>query len=414
MPKREIEGDWVLGWPDRKRPAIIPGKDAEGRVINGRAPVTELAGLITPNEAYYIVNQLEAPEAVHPDDWKLSIKGEVERPFELDFENLMKLPGRSVRGVTECAGNDAGFFDYLRKGAKKPSRVNQQDMQKRAEQRVKGELPSSEEISSESTTTCAVSAGEFTGVPLVEVLKRAGIKPGAVCVRAQGFDTGHPDTAVIYRSVGTRNFEIPDPGVIHYEKALPLEKALDPDTILAWAQNGEYLWHVHGSPVRLIVPGWSGNWWVKWVEELEVMSTMPTPFYQREYFVYGESAQDPKKPPLMAMGVRNIITEPLDEDSPLPRGSHMIRGRAWSGKGAITRVEVSFDEGKTWTDAHLEEPRERWLWRRWSFLWEVDKPGQYKIMARATDETGRVQPQTPWNFQRKHFDWIVPTDVTIV
>jgi len=414
MPKREIEGDWILGWPDRKRPAITPGKDAEGRVINGRAPVTELEGLITPTEAYYIVNQLEVAEPVHPDDWSLAISGDVERPFELDFEALRKLPGRTVRAVTECAGNDAGYFDYLMRGAKKPSRVNQQDMQKRAEQRVKGELPSSEEISSESTTTCAVSAGEFTGVPLAEILKRARVKPGAVCVRAEGFDTGHPDTSVIYRSVGSRDFAIPDPGVIHYEKALPLDKALDPDTILAWAQNGEYLWHVHGAPVRLIVPGWSGNWWVKWLHQLEVMHTMPRPFYQTEYFVYGESAQDPVKPPLQAMGVRCIITEPLDEDSPLPRGSHMVRGRAWSGKGAIARVEVSVDGGKTWTDAHLEEPREKWLWARWSYLWQVDEPGAYRIMARATDETGRVQPQIPWNFQRKHFDWIVPTDVTII
>ena len=414
MPKREIEGDWILGWPDRKRPAITPGKDAEGRVINGRAPVTELEGLITPTEAYYIVNQLEVAEPVHPDDWSLAISGDVERPFELDFEALRKLPGRTVRAVTECAGNDAGYFDYLMKGAKKPSRVNQQDMQKRAAQRVKGELPSSEEISSESTTTCAVSAGEFTGVPLAEILKRAGVKPGAVCVRAEGFDTGHPDTSVIYRSVGSRDFAVPDPGVIHYEKALPLDKALDPDTILAWAQNGEYLWHVHGAPVRLIVPGWSGNWWVKWLHQLEVMHTMPRPFYQTEYFVYGESAQDPVKPPLQAMGVRCIITEPLDEDSPLPRGSHMVRGRAWSGKGAIARVEVSVDGGKTWTDAHLEEPREKWLWARWSYLWQVDEPGAYRIMARATDETGRVQPQIPWNFQRKHFDWIVPTDVTIL
>ena len=114
------------------------------------------------------------------------------------------------------------------------------------------------------------------------------------------------------------------------------------------------------------------------------------------------------------MGVRNIITEPLDEDSPLPRGTHMIRGRAWSGMGAIDRVEVSLDGGKTWNDAHLEEPRERWLWRRWSYLWEVDRPGEYRIMARATDAAGRVQPQTPWNYQRKHFDWIVPTEITIV
>ena len=82
MPKREIEGDWLLGWPDRKRPAIIPGKDAEGRVINGRSPVTELGGLMTPTEAYFIVNHLVTPDPVYPGDWKLAVKGEVERAFE--------------------------------------------------------------------------------------------------------------------------------------------------------------------------------------------------------------------------------------------------------------------------------------------------------------------------------------------
>jgi hypothetical protein len=106
--------------------------------------------------------------------------------------------------------------------------------------------------------------------------------------------------------------------------------------------------------------------------------------------------------------------DPLDEDSPLSRGEHKIRGLAWSGMGTITRVEVSVDEGATWHDAHLEEPRERWLWVRWSYLWDAKQAGQFRIRARATDETGRVQPQIPWNYQRKHFDGIVPTDVTIV
>jgi hypothetical protein len=116
---------------------------------------------------------------------------------------------------------------------------------------------------------------------------------------------------------------------------------------------------------------------------------------------------------ITAMGVRCVIVDPLDEDSPLERGSHKIRGLAWSGTGAVTRVEVSVDDGRTWIDAHLEEPRERWLWVRWSHLWEANEPGDYRILARATDETHRVQPQIPWNYQRKHFDGIVPTDVTI-
>ena len=113
------------------------------------------------------------------------------------------------------------------------------------------------------------------------------------------------------------------------------------------------------------------------------------------------------------MGVRCIIIDPLDEDSPLERGSHKIRGLAWSGMGGIKRVEVSVDEGRSWHDGHLEAPCEKWLWVRWSYLWDAGTPGHYHILARATDETGRVQPQTPWNYQRKHFDGIVPTDVTI-
>jgi DMSO/TMAO reductase YedYZ molybdopterin-dependent catalytic subunit len=413
MSRREIEGDWVYGWPDRKRATVIAGKDAEGRIINGRAPLVDLEGLITPTDAYYIVNQLEVPDPVHPDEWKLEISGGVERPLTLTLDDLRKLPGRTVRAVTECAGNDAGYYDYLSGAGIKPSRINKQDMQKRATARTERQLPSEQELSADSTTTCAVSAGEFTGVPLFEVLKRAGINPKSVCVRFQGFDRGRPDPAVIYRSVGHTNVQIPDRGIVNYEKALPLDKALHPDTLLAWAQNGEYMLHIHGAPVRLIVPGWSANWWVKWVDRIELMDAMPSLFYQHDYFILADGADDSNKQSITAMGVRCIIAEPLDEDSPLPRGTHMVRGRAWSGAGAISRVEVSFDEGLSWRDAHIEEPREKWLWSRWSVLWEVDRPGTYRILARATDECGRVQPQIPWNFQRKLFDGIVPTDVTI-
>jgi DMSO/TMAO reductase YedYZ molybdopterin-dependent catalytic subunit len=412
VPKKEIEGDWVMGWPDRKRPGLLAGKDAEGRVINGRAPVLDLEGLITPTDVYYIVNQLEVPEPVHPDDWRLVIDGAVGRPLEIDLDALRKLPGRTVRAVTECAGNDAGYFDYLTKGGRKPSRRNQQDMQKRAEMRVKGAVPSENEVSAESTTTCAVSAGEFTGVPLAEVLALAGVRTSAVAVRAEGFDTGRPDPAVQYRSVGTTDYQYVDPGIINYDKGLPLEKALHPDTLLAWAMNGEHLLHIHGGPVRLVVPGWSGNWWVKWLQRLEVTEQMPACYHQTHYFVLGKSADDPDRRMLTSMGVRCIITDPVDEDAPLPAGARRVRGLAWSGEGRIERVEVSLDGGATWRDAHLEEPRERWLWVRWSCPWDA-KPGAYKILARATDEKGRVQPQIPWNFQRKLCDWIVPAEVTV-
>jgi DMSO/TMAO reductase YedYZ molybdopterin-dependent catalytic subunit len=413
MPRREIEGDWILGWPDRKRPHLMEGKDGKGRVIFGRSPLRDLEGLITPVDSYYIVAQLQMPEPVHPDDWTLTIGGEVDRPFEVTFEELRKLPGRTVRAVTECAGNDADYFNYLRDGGRKPSLANKQDMQKLAQMMQAGEKPSIEELGEMIPSTGYLSAGEFTGVPLAEVLKKAGLKPNAVCVRFEGFDRGRPDPTVQYLSAGRTDIPIVDPGVINYDKAMPLVKALHPDTLLAWAQNGEYLQHVHGAPVRLVTPGWSGNWWVKWLQKIEVMDHLPDCYYQTQYFVFADTPESPERQMCTALGVKSHIIDPLEEDSPLVRGSHAIRGLAWSGAGMITRVEVSVDAGQTWHDAHIEEPGEKWLWRRWSYLWEVNKAGSYKLMARATDEEGRRQPQIKFNYQRKHFDGIVPVEVVV-
>jgi len=413
MSKREIDGDWVMGWPDRKRAELAAGNDAEGRVISGRTPILDQEGLITPTNTYYIVTQLDIPDPVHPDDWSMTVGGEVERPMMLNLDDLRRLPGRSVRAVTECAGNDEGFFDYERRGAPKPSRRHVPDLTRRASMKASRATPTNDELAGEMGNTCALSGGEFTGVPLAEVLKRAGVKPGAQWVWLKGFDHGRPDPAVQYRSMGRADVKVKDPGVINYDKALPLEKAMDPDTLLAWAQNGEWMLHVHGAPLRCVVPGWSGNWWVKWLSHIEVTRAMPPCYHQTEYFVYGATPEDPVKPMLTAMGVRCIVTYPLDEDSPLERGSHAIRGLAWSGMGRIATVEVSVDGGESWAKAHIEEPRERWLWARWSYLWTADQPGRQRILARAIDEQGRAQPQTPWNYQRKHFDGIVPSDVTV-
>ena len=413
MPKREIEGDWIMGWPDRKRLELQGGKDADGRVLSGRTPILDQEGLLTPTDSSYVVTQLDMPEPVHPDDWSLQIGGEAERELTLSLEGLRNFAGRSVRAVIECAGNDEGYFDYERRRMPKPSRRYVPDLSRRPAMKASRALPGNDELAAEMGNTCAMSGGEFTGVPLAEVLRHAGLKPGAQWVWLKGFDRGRPDPAVQYRSMGRVDVAVEDPGVIHYDKALPLDKALDPDTLLACAQNREWLLHVHGAPVRCIVPGWSGNWWVKWLSHIEVTREMPPCYHQTKYFVYGASPEDPVKPMLTAMGVRCIITSPLDDDSPLERGSHAIRGLAWSGMGRIARVEVSVDGGGSWNEAHIEEPRGRWLWVRWSWLRHAAAPGASGLLTRATDEAGRVQPQTPWNYQRKHFDGIVPSDVTV-
>src|SRR5215471_7465464 len=221
-------------------------------------------------------------------------------------------------------------------------------------------------------------------------------------IASAGEFTGVPPTA----QPGTPSF--------YYDKGLPLEKALHPDTILAWAQNGELLEHLHGAPMRLLVPGWSGNWSVKWVQRIEVTAEPPDCWYHWQFYYYGNSPDDPNKELITTIGVRSIVTFPRDDQTTLQRGTHVIRGRAWSGAGAITQVEVSVDGGQTWHPAHLEPPRERWLWGRWSYVWEA-QPGQYRVMSRATDEVGRVEPETPrYNNMRKNFSAIVATDVTVV
>jgi DMSO/TMAO reductase YedYZ molybdopterin-dependent catalytic subunit len=247
-----------------------------------------------------------------------------------------------------------------------------------------------------------LSASEWTGTPLFAVLEEAGLEPRARYVRAEGSDRGVPPTA----TAGTQPF--------YYDKALPLEKALDPDTILAWAQNGKLLEHLHGAPVRLLVPGWSGNWSIKWLTRLEVTETEPDCWYHYQFYYYGSSPDDPKKELITTIGVKSIITEPHDDTELLSPGIRVIRGYAWSGAGAITQVEVSVDGGETWSAAHLEPPRERFMWVRWSYRWDARQRGRYTLMSRATDEVGRAQSHEPrYNNMRKNFSAIVGYPVTV-
>jgi DMSO/TMAO reductase YedYZ molybdopterin-dependent catalytic subunit len=366
-------GSWH-GWPTKDiKPVTLT--DDEGRTVRIRTPVMDLEGPITPTDLHYTVQHFAVPPVVHANDWKLEIFGEVKTPLTLNFEQVRHFPGRSVRTVMECSGSDATYFEYFRGEGPRPSRT-QEGM--------------------------ILSASEWTGVPLAAVLYEAGLTAKSLYVRAEGNDLGVPATA----TEGTKPF--------YYDKGLPMEKALHPDTILAWAQNGQLLEHLHGAPVRLLVPGWSGNWSVKWLNKLEIMKQEPTCWYHYEFYYYGTSATDPNKELITTIGVKSIITHPNDDTETMSPGIHMIRGYAWSGAGAIAQVEVSVDGGETWHSAHIEPPRERFMWARWSYHWNVRHKGRYTLMSRATDEVGRVQSREPlYNNMRKNFSAIVGYTVTV-
>jgi hypothetical protein len=148
--------------------------------------------------------------------------------------------------------------------------------------------------------------------------------------------------------------------------------------------------------------------------KLELTETEPNCWYHYQFYYYGRSPDDPNKELITTIGVKSIITQPNDDTETLPAGIHMIRGYAWSGAGAITQVEVSVDGGETWDAAHLEPPRERFMWVRWSYRWDARRKGAYTSMSRATDEVGRVQSHEPrYNYMRKNFSAIVGYKVAV-
>ena len=228
----------------------------------------------------------------------------------------------------------------------------------------------------------AVSTAEWTGVPLVEVLDRAGIKAGACEVLFRGADGG----------------EIPGtPGSQRFERSLSLDDARGSDAILAWAMNGEPLPVQHGYPLRLIVPGWYAVTSVKWLTEIELIDRAFAGHFQAgSYFFEWQREGEVVREPVTLQRVRSVITEPRAGEE-LTAGDLAVRGVAWSGAAPISRVEVSIDQGP-WRDARLVGARNRHSWQWWELLSSVKESGATTVRSRATDLAGRTQPeQAEWN-----------------
>jgi DMSO/TMAO reductase YedYZ molybdopterin-dependent catalytic subunit len=227
-----------------------------------------------------------------------------------------------------------------------------------------------------------VSTAEWTGVPLAEVLDRAGIKAGAREVLFRGADGGTlPSRA--------------EP--IRYERSLSLDNARGSDVLLAYAMNGEPLPVQHGFPLRIIVPGWYAVTSVKWLTEIEVIGKAFTGHYQSDaYFYEWERDGQMVREPVTLQRVRSLIIEPR-ADQDVERGELAIRGVAWSGAAPIARVEVSI-AGGPWQQAHLVSERGQHSWQWWELITRIELPGTTSLRARASDLAGGSQPERPeWN-----------------
>jgi anti-anti-sigma factor len=308
-----------------------------------------IGGVVMPNLRFYVRNHFQIPK-LESSSWRLNIDGLVERPLSLSLRDLVKMPSQTQFVTLECAGNGRSLLN---------PRVN-----------------------GEQWNLGAVSTAEWTGVPLGEVLDRAGVKAGAREVVFRGADSGKLDASS-------------EP--IRFERSLSMDDVQGSGALLAYAMNGDALPILHGYPLRLIVPGWYAVASVKWLTQIDVIGEMFSGHYQTEtYFYEWQRGGQLIREPVSLQRVRSLITEP-EPDSEVEQGDLPIRGIAWSGAAPIARVEVSIDGGP-WQEARLSGERKRHIWQGWELIARRERPGSTLIAARATDMASRTQPDSPeWN-----------------
>jgi DMSO/TMAO reductase YedYZ molybdopterin-dependent catalytic subunit len=360
--------------PDRlwaQIPRVAAGKEKlivrSVRPPDYESPVALLDSWLTPVEHFYVRQHMPTPTGVDAATWTLQVDGEVATPLTLTLDELRQMPSASVTSVLECAGNGRAFFEPPVAGI----------------QWEKG----------------AVGNARWTGVRLAEILKRAGVRPTGQFVTMNGADRG----------MGQQ----PD-----FIRQLPIAKALDPDTLIAYDMNDEPITPLHGFPLRAIVPGWEGAYSIKWLTHLSVLDKEFDGFWVATGYRYPTkivapgAAVDPKDmAPLTGLVVKSLITRPLDAAVVAP-GKVEVAGFAWAGETDIARVDVSTDHGATWTAARLVGERAKYAWRRFEYVFSAPRAESYLILSRATDAKGRTQPITPpWN--PSGYLWNAPDSVRI-
>ena len=298
-----------------------------------RTPLQDSHGIITPSSLHFERHHAGVP-IIDPAEHRLLLHGLVDRPLILTMDELKTLPSVSRIHFIECSGNSRGEWKS-KKGA------------------------------TAQISHGMASCSEWTGVLLSVLLDEVGVKPEATWLVAEG-----ADACKMHRS-------------------LPLEKCRD-DVIVAYGQNGEAIRPEQGYPLRLVAPGHEGNINVKWVRRL--MLTDQPAMGREETSKYTDVLANGKARQFsLAMEAKSVITRPSGGQKVEGPGFVEITGLAWSGLGLIERVEVSTDNGATWTDAALQEPRHRIAFTRFRLPWTWDGTPAV-ILSRATDETGYVQP----------------------
>ncbi len=348
-------------------PFSIPGKDGlivlNDRPLNAETPAHLLDDDITPARHMFVRNNGIPPEIkeIDPATWSLEVGGEsCENPQSFTIAELKKRFKHHTYQLTmECGGNGRAEF-----------------------------VPSA---SGNQWTTGAMACPTFTGVRLRDVLKACGIAGDAVYVGYYGADR-HPSG---------------DPSREAISRGVPMDKALEDESLIAWAMNGEDIPHLNGYPLRMVCGGWPGSVSGKWLKRIVIRNQkhdgnkMAAPSYSmpRQPVAPGTDVPNEDFETIHSMPVKSLVTFPRTGISHALDKKLAVRGHAWAGDLSVKAVQVSIDFGTTWQDAALRPAPNRLAWQRWTADIDFPEPGYYEVWAKATDSEGRSQPMVVpgWN-----------------
>jgi DMSO/TMAO reductase YedYZ molybdopterin-dependent catalytic subunit len=298
----------------------------------------------------------DIPTSIEPDKFSLAVRGHVNRPLSLSLQDILELPRVELIAVNQCSGNSRGFF----------------------EPRVGGG----------EWANGAMGNALWTGVRLKDVLDKAGVKPGAVQVRFKGMD--QPVVA-----------DAP-----HFMKSLDIEHARDGEVMIAYAMNGEQLPLLNGFPLRLIVPGWYATYWIKMLNDIEVLDQPDTNYWTKVAYTIPDTPHASIEPgqanvrmiPINRMVPRSFVTNLASGSAVKSATPVTFRGIAFGGDCDVAKVDVSIDHGKTWRETQLGQSEGKYGFRKWETQLTYPAPGEHSFLVRCTNSNGVSQPDMPnWN-----------------
>ncbi len=329
---------------------------------------------LTPNEAFFVRwHEAGIPTSVDTRTFRLKIGGHVNSELSLSLDNLRKdFEPVSMNAVCQCSGNSRYYFEPHVTG---------------------GEWGNG-----------AVGCAKWTGVRLSDLLKRAGVKEGAVDVSYSGLDVP------------------PVNGLAPFVKSLDIKHASDGEVMVAYAMNDRDLPMLNGFPLRMIVPGWFATYWVKSLAAINVLPEKFKGFWMEKAYRIPNNADASETPdklatdtvPINRMPVRSLFVTPAARQKFAVGKAVELEGIAFDKGAGIGKVEVSADAGATWTTASLGDSLGKYAFRRWKYTWQPPAAGDYRLMARATSNTGETQPAVAkWNRAGYCRNVIEHVDVTV-